>query len=173
MKVLFFIILTFFLIILQSIVLPSFSLFEQCFDLLIIDVLFLSLIASRHLMIFAVLIIGCIMDSISGVPFAYHVLSYLWIYIMVFAIKQLLFGQSVVFIISISIISVIIQHLLLLLSIFINHGYYYLLEFDYVSLIKQVLWGAVFIPLSIWLINIFWLRWNYTIELMDKHRVQH
>jgi len=92
---------------------------------------------------------------------------------MVFAIRQLLFDQSVVFIISISIISVIIQHLLLLLSIFINHGYDYLLGFDYAFLIKQTFWGFIFIPLSIWLINIFWLRWNYMIKLMHKQRVQH
>ncbi len=40
MKALFFIILTLFLMILQSIVLPSFAWFDQSFDLLIIDILF-------------------------------------------------------------------------------------------------------------------------------------
>ena len=173
MKSLFIITLTLFFIILQSVVFPNFSWFEQCFDLLIIDILFLSIIASRHSMIIAIIFIGCIMDSISGVPFAYHILSYLWIYIMVFAVKQLLFGQSVIFVISISLISVIIQHLLLLLSIFINQGYDYLLKFDSSFLIKQTFWGFVFIPLGIWLINILWVRWNEMIKLMRKKRVQY
>ena len=173
MKPLFIITLTLFLIILQSVVFPSFSWFEQCFDLLIMDILFLSIIASRHSTIVAVIFIGCIMDSISGVPFAYHILSYLWIYIMVFAVKQLLFGQSVIFVISVSFISVIIQHLLLLLSIFINQGYDYLLKFDSSFLIKQTFWGFIFIPLGIWLINILWVRWNYIVKLMRTKRVQH
>jgi len=172
MKALFLIILTFFLIILQSTVFPYFSWFDQCFDLLIIDILFLSLIASRHSMIFAVIVIGCAMDSISGVPFYYHVFSYLWIYIMVNIVRQLFFDQSVLFILIISFISVIIQHVLLLFSIFINNGNDFSLGFDFSLLIKQTFWGFLFIPLSIWVINILWLRWNSMAKLMHKQLTQ-
>jgi len=173
MKALFFIILTLFLMIFQSIVLPSFAWFDQSFDLLIIDILFLCLIASRHSMILAVIAIGCVMDSISGVPFSYHVLSYLWIYIMVYIVRQLLFDQSVIFVLIISLVSVIIQHLLLLFSIFINNGNDYLLELKFDLLIKQTFWGFIFIPLSIWIVNILWLRWNLMIELMSQQRIEH
>lgn len=172
MKALFIIFLTFFLIILQSTVFPYFSWFDQCFDLLIIDILFLSLIASRHSMIFAVIVVGCAMDSISGVPFYYHVFSYLWIYIMVNIVRQLFFDQSFLFILIISFISVIIQHVLLLFSIFINSGHDFSLEFDFGLLIKQTLWGFIFIPLSLWVINIFWLRWNLMAKLMHKQLSQ-
>jgi rod shape-determining protein MreD len=172
MKALFLITLTFLLIILQSTVFPYFSWFDQCFDLLIIDILFLSLIASRHSMIFAIIAVGCAMDSISGVPFYYHVFSYLWIYIMVNIVRQLFFDQRVLFILIISFISVIIQHVLLLFSIFINNGNDFSLEFDFNLLIKQTLWGFIFIPLSIWIINIFWLRWKYMTKLMRKRLIQ-
>ena len=172
MKVLFFIILTFFLIILQSIILPFFSWSAQSFDLLIIDIFFLSFIATRHTMIFAVIVIGCIMDSISGVPFSYYVLSYLWIYIVVYIARQLFFDQSVIFVICISLASVIIQHLLLLFSILIRQGSSGLLEFDFDLLIKQAFWGFIFIPLSIWAVNIFWVRWNLMTKLMHKQFIQ-
>ena len=172
MKAVFLIFLTFFLIIFQSIMLPYFSWFDQCFDLLIIDILFLSLIASRHSMIFVVIIIGCAMDSISGVPFYYHVFSYLWIYIMVNIVRQLFFDQSFLFILIISFIAVIIQHLLLLFTIFINDGYDFSLDFDFSLLIKQTLWGFIFIPLCIWIINIFWLRWNYMTKFMHKQFIE-
>ena len=172
MKALFLIILTFFLIILQSTVFPYFSWFDQCFDLLIIDILFLSLIASRHSMIFAVIVVGCAMDSISGAPFYYHVFSYLWIYIMVNIVRQLFFDQSVLFILLISIISVIIQHVQLLFSIFISNGNDFSMGFDFSLLIKQTFWGFLFIPLSIWVINIFWLRWNSMAKLMHKRLTQ-
>jgi len=172
MKALFIIILTFFLIILQSNVFPYFPWFDQCFDLLIIDILFLSLIASRHSMIFAVIVVGCAMDSISGVPFYYHVFSYIWIYIMVNIVRQLFFDQSFLFILIISFISVIIQHVLLLFSIFINNGNDFSLGFDFSLLIKQTFWGFFFIPLSLWIINIFWRRWNLMAKLMHKQLTQ-
>jgi len=149
MNVLFFIIFTLFLIVLQTIVLPSFSWFDQCFDLLIIDILFLSLISSHYSIAAAIILIGFIMDSISGVPFCYHIFSYLWIYIIVFIVKQLFFKQSIIFILIISIVSVLIQQGLLLFSIFVQQGYDAILVFDFRLLTRQAFWGFVFIPPSI------------------------
>ena len=130
MTTLFFIILTLFLIVMQTIILPSFSWFAQCFDLLIINVLFLSLISSHFSMIAVIIIIGCIMDSISGVPFCYHILSYSWVYIIVQLVKQFFFKQSIIFILIISVVSVLIQHGLLLFPVFVNQGCKPVLEFD-------------------------------------------
>jgi hypothetical protein len=168
MKILFFIFLTFFLMILQSTVFPSFLWFENCFDLLIIEILFLSFIASRHSMIFAIIAIGCIMDSISGVPFGYHIFSYLWIYAMVYISRLLVFEKSIIFVLIMSIVSVFIQHVLLLFSIFINQGSDYLLGFNFAVLIKQTFWGFIFIPLSIWIVKLLWIRWNSLTVLMHK-----
>jgi len=172
MNVLFFIIFTLFLMILQSVILPSFFWFDQCFDLLIIDILFLSLIFSHYSVVAAIIMIGCIMDSISGVPFFYHVFSYLWIYIIVFLVKQLLFKQSIVFVLVISIVSVVIQQGLLLFLIFVQHGYNTILAFNFGLLVRQVFWGFVFIPPSIWLINIFLQNWIFIAKLMKKQMAQ-
>ncbi len=171
MKALFLIILTLFLIILQSTVFPSFLWSDNCFDLIIIDILFLSIIASRHTMIFAVIMIGCAMDSISGVPFYYHIFSYLWIYIMVNIVKQLFFDQSVLFILIISFASVIIQNVLLLFTVFINQGGVYLLNFDFTLLIKQTFWGFVSIPPSLWVVKGLWRQWNDMTKLIHKRIV--
>ena len=159
MKALFFISLTFLLTVLQTVILPSFPWFIYCFDLLIIEVLFLSLVSSHPSIIGAIIIIGCVMDSISGVPFFYHILSYLWIYIIVQIVKQLLFKRSVMFILVISIVAVSIQHILLLLSVFVTHGSHTLLEFNYGIIVRQMFWGFIFIPPGIWLVNIFWRNW--------------
>lgn len=159
MNTIFFIILTLFLIALQTVVLPSFSWFDQCFDLVIIDILFLSLISSHYSIAVAIIMIGCIMDSISGAPFFYHVFSYLWIYIIVFMVKQLLFKQSIIFIFIISLVSVFIQHVLLLFSIFVLQGLDTVLSFDFGLLIRQAFWGVVFIPIGIWLVKVFRQIW--------------
>ena len=159
MKTVFFIVLTLFLIVIQTIVLPSFSWFDQCFDLLIIEIIFLSFISSHYSMALAIIIIGCVMDSISGVPFWYYIFSYLWIYIIVQIVKQLLFQRSIIFIFIISIVSISIQHGFLLFSVFVHQGVNPILEFNFGLLIKQVFWGAIFIPPGIWLINVFWQNW--------------
>ena len=172
MNAFFFIILTLFLIVMQTVILPSFPWFAQCFDLLIIDVLFLSLISSHYLMVLAVIMIGCIMDSISGVPFCYHIFSYLWIYIIVHLAKQLLFKQSIIFMLIISIVSVLIQHGLLLFSMLVNQGGHAIWEFNFALLIRQAFWGFVFIPPGIWIVNVCWQNWIYITRLMKKQIAQ-
>lgn len=167
MNAVFFISLTIFLIILQTIVLPSFSWFGQWFDLLIIDVLFLSLISSHSSTIAAVILIGCIMDSISGAPFCYYIFSYLWIYIIVFLIKQFVFQKSIIFVFIISVVSVIIQQGLLLFSAFIAQGYNAIWTFNFDLLMSQIFWGFIFIPPSIWLVNIFWQNWILAMNFLQ------
>ncbi|MCK5348031.1 MAG: hypothetical protein KAJ25_01505 [Desulfobacula sp.] len=166
MNVLFFIIFTFFLIIVQTVILPSFPWFVQCFDLLIIDILFLSLISSHYSMIAAVIIIGCIMDSISGVPFCYHIFSYLWIYTIVYLVKQLLFQKSIIFIFIISVVSVFIQQGLLLFSVFVKQGSNTIWTFDFSLLIRQTFWGFIFIPPGIWLTNVCWQNWIFVTKFL-------
>jgi len=168
MAVVFFIILTFFLIVTQTVIPPSFPWFVQCFDLLIIDILFLSLISSHYSIIFAIVVIGCVMDSVSGVPFSYHIFSYLWIYFIVQIVKQLLFKRSIMFILIISVASVFIQHILLLLSIFINQGSNAILEINFGLLVRQVFWGFVFIPSGIWLANILWRNWIFMTRFLQN-----
>lgn len=168
MKFVFFTILTAFLIILQSVVLPCFTQLNHFFDLMIIAVLFISLKTTRHITVVAVMAIGCFMDSISGVPFSFHVFSYLWIYIIVYIFRQLLFDQNMVFVFIISIVSVLIQHVLLLFSILVIKGYDDVMLFDYQLLIRQVFWGFLFIPVSIWVLNQFWRAWSHGVAAAQE-----
>ena len=172
MNAVFFVLFTGVLIILQTIVLPSFDWFSQCFDLMIINVLFLSLVSSHYAMVFAIILIGCIMDSVSGVPFCLHIFSYVWIYIIVYLVKQFLFKQSIIFILIISIVSVVIQQGLYVFSIFINHGSHTIRYIDLGLLIRQVFWGFVFIPLGIWLVTICRQNWVLVTKTMGKQMAQ-
>ncbi|MCP3874156.1 MAG: hypothetical protein GY699_13485 [Desulfobacteraceae bacterium] len=160
MNALFLILFTLLLIVMQTVIFPSFSWFSQCFDLLIIDVLFLSLISSHYSMVLVIIFIGCVMDSISGVPFCYHIFSYLWIYIIVQIVRQLLFQESIVFVIIISVVSVLIQQGLLIFSIFINQGDNATLNLNVSLLLSQVFWGFIIIPPSIWLVTVCKKNWN-------------
>lgn len=172
MNIFFFIILTLFLFILQTVILPTFSWFPQCFDLLIIVILYISLITNRHSVLFAVVFIGAVMDSTSGVPFFLHIFSYLWIYIIVQLVKQLLFQHSLVFILVISVVSVLIQQGLVLLSIFVRQGPDAFIGFNYGLLIRQAFWGLLFIGPSIWLINTARVNWIFTARAVKKQLVR-
>ena len=154
MNALFFILCTLFIIVIQTVILPSVSFFMQCFDLMIINVLFLCLISTHYSTM-----LGIIMDSISGVPFSYCLFSYLWIYILVFLFRQLLFHKSIVFLLIISIVSVVIQHGLLLFSIFISSSGKSVLDLDFGLLISQIFWGFFLIPPGIWLIEFLYKKW--------------
>lgn len=172
MNIFFFTILTLFLFIVQTIILPSFSWFSHCFDLLIIVVLCISLISDRHSVLFAIVFIGAIMDSTSGVPFFLYIFSYVWIYIVVQLAKQLLFQRSMVLILILSLVSVLIQQGLILLSIFIQQGTQALLVFNYGLLIRQSFWAVLFIGPGIWLVDTLRIYWIFTVKTVKKQMIR-
>lgn len=172
MSAVFFIVLTLVFIVLQTIILPSFLWFDQSFDLLIIEIIFLSLISTRHLMVLAIIVVGCLMDSISAVPFFHYVFSYGWIYIIVQIAKQLLFQRSTIFIFIMSMVAIVIQQLFLLFSVFVQHGVSAIWDFDVTLLLRQIFWGAVFIPPGIWLINMLWQKWMFKPNFLQSNLFQ-
>lgn len=171
MNVFFCLIFTLFLIVTQTVIFPSFSWFMQSFDLLIIEVLFLCLVFSHYSIILGIILIGCIMDSISGTPFGFHLFSYIWIYIIVHLGKQMLFEQSVIFTLIVSFMAIIIQHGLLLFYIYVNNGQAAVLGFDFGLLIRQAFWGMVFIPPSIWFTNVCLQNWNFLGKFLQKKMI--
>ncbi|MFH2091377.1 MAG: hypothetical protein ABIJ31_03360 [Pseudomonadota bacterium] len=164
MSAVFFILFTLFLIVMQTVILPTLPFFMQCFDLMIINILFLCLTSIRSSTVFFIVVIGIVMDSLSGVPFGYHLFSYLWIYLLVFVFKQLLFQKSLVFLMVISIVSVVIQHGLLLFCVFINSSGQSIMDFHFDLLLRQIVWGFVFIPPSVWIVDKFYQQWTNLAE---------
>jgi rod shape-determining protein MreD len=146
MDAIFISVLTVCLIIFQSVIFPSFSFFHQSFDILLIVVLLISISSVHNSMIVPVIIIGWIMDSISGVIFFLNIFSYLFIYMLIALIKRIIFKQSFFFIIIISFLAVIIQNCIIIFSVFVTQGTEAVLALNYALIIKQALWGMFFIP---------------------------
>lgn len=172
MNSVFSILLIFSLAIMQAVILPSFPFFSECFDLLIIAALFLSLIATHHSMVIALILIGCMMDSISNVPFFFHIGSYVSIYLIVHLVKRLIFKQSIIFLLIISLMAVLIQHALLIFSIFVRQETGSILKFDFSLLVKQAFWGLIIIPLSILFIQTYWKEWMMITKRMKKQMAE-
>lgn len=180
MNFLFFIFYFLFLIILQTIIIPDTFFFGYCFDLVVIPIVFLSLNSTRYSVIFSIILIGCIMDSISGVLFSYNIFSYLWIYIIVTLARQIVVQQSFVFILLISLFSVLIQDFLMLFINFVKHGKeFWQFEFSFFTkyLFVHLIWGLMFIPFGIWFTRICKEQWffviqNFTTNMAKKYREQ-
>ena len=154
MKIFFFVILTLFLTVLQTTVFPDFFLSHHSFDLLIINIIYLSLVFTHPGMIVFVVLIGCIVDSVSGVHFGLYITTYLWIYLIVQGLKQVAFLRNIVFYVIIAAAAVTIESLFLTLSVFINQGKNGVLSLNYYLMAKQMLWACIFIPLALETITI-------------------
>ncbi len=126
---------------------------------MIINILLLCFLSTRYPTVLSIILIGMIMDSISGVPFGFHIFSYLWIYLLVYLVRQFLFQKSLIFVLVISIVSVAIQQGLLLFSIAVGSSDQSLLNIDFKMVIHQLFWGVVFIPPGVRFMNTLYKHW--------------
>jgi len=168
MNFLFLVIVTVSLIVFQTIIFPSFFWFSQCFDLMIVNIIFLSLAYSHYSVILMIIVVGSIMDSISGVAFFHHIFSYLWIYLIVQLFKQFVFQRSVIFILIISLVSVLIQQGLILFSVFIEQGGEAIGKMDFTLMAWPLFWGSLLIPPGVWMINALRQYWMYLGKRLKK-----
>ncbi|MCF8113431.1 MAG: hypothetical protein K9K21_06215 [Desulfotignum sp.] len=161
MKWLFFVLITLFLIVLQTIIFPCFSWVSHSFDLMIMLVLFLSLNFSHYAVAVALAVVGGVMDSLSGGPFFLYMFSYIWIFLIVQFVKQLVFQTSTLFVVGVSLLSIIIQQVLILFSVFIRQGQIDAWQMNLTLMIQQVVWGTVMVPAGVWAISLLYRNWQY------------
>ena len=154
MTFVFFACVTLTFIILQSVVIPDFSWFPHCFDLMIINVLYLSLLSTRYWMMVSLVFIGVVMDSLSGAPFFLHTTSYLCIYLIVFLLRQLVFQHSTAFVLVVSLAAAFIYQGLVLFSVFLIQGYQGLASADLTLAAGQIIWAVVGIPAGVWFLSV-------------------
>lgn len=141
------------LVVAQTIVLPALSWAPYTFDLLIVLVLYLSLVFSHYGAIIAIILLGVIMDSLSGVPFFFHIFSYLWVYFLVQLLKQVVFQRSALFMLTVSLLAVLVQQGLILFSVFLDQGEQGVLAMDYSRMAWQLLLGGVLISPGVWILS--------------------
>lgn len=168
----FFFMVTLGLVICQTTIFPGFSWFSQCFDTLIIPVLYLSLAYSGYGVVLAVAVIGIIMDSLSGVPFFLHVFSYLWVFMVVQMVRLLVFQRSVFFMMTMSLVAVAVQKVLILFSVFVSQGQAGLSTVNYSLIIRQLVWGVLLIPPCIWVTGVFHRNYRHIIRQIRRELVR-
>ena len=169
MNFIFFFFLTLFLVIIQTVIIPYFFWFPYCFDLMIINVLYLSLFSPRYWVPFCLIIIGSIMDSLSGSPFFLHTTAYLCIYLIIFFLRRLVFQRSAIFVFIVSLVSVCIYQSLVMFSVFLLQGHKAIAATDYRLCIGQVIWAAVGIPIGVWFMGTVHQKFLHVVKQSCRH----
>lgn len=154
-------IICFFLVILQTTVMPYFSVFDRFYDLLFPFIVFLSLFRSSRESIPVVLFFGFVMDTLSGGPFGLYLTTYLWLFVGVkWMITFLDVGDSVLlpFVVA---AGVLIQNLMFVGAIAIFSPLTLSFSLTVSNIAVQLLWALFTGP-------IFLLFFNYSHNKWDK-----
>ena len=165
MKISFFLLLTFFLTIIQTAAFPDFFLSHNSFDLLIINIIYLALTFKHPAIICVVILIGSFMDSISGVYFGLYLTTYIWIYVIVQILKLFVFSRNIIFYVIIAVFAVATESIFLILLIYINQGESGLNSINYSLIAKQAFLAFIFIPVSLEIITTIQEKY----EIIIKH----
>ena len=99
------------------------------------------------------LVLGWIMDSLSGAPFGFYISSYLWIYVFVQILRNVIHSGNFIFIPVISAIAVAMEHGFLVFILLAKQGGWFFSSTDILAMCKQTLVGFFIIPLFLWLIH--------------------
>lgn len=169
MDLIFFFFSTLFLVIIQTVVIPDVFWFPHCFDLMIINILYLSLFSPRYWVPFGLIIIGSIMDSLSGAPFFLHTTAYLCVYLIIFFLRRLVFQHSAVFVFIVSLASASIYQGLVMFSVFLLQGHRAIVDRDYNLFIGQIIWAAVGIYIGVWLLEILHQYFLHAVKQSCRH----
>jgi rod shape-determining protein MreD len=106
-----------FLIILQTTVIPYFTLFNRFYDLLIPFIIYLGLHRPVRESLLFIFFMGFIMDNLSGGPFGLYITTYFWFYIGVIVITKLLqVGNRLFIIMIITAAGVLVENLIFLVT---------------------------------------------------------
>jgi rod shape-determining protein MreD len=99
-----------FLIIVQTTLLTYFKIFDGMYDLLIPFVIFISICLPLRESLPFILILGLIMDNISGSPFGLYLTFYFWLFVGVRWILKFLRASNKLFLSLVVVVAVLIQN---------------------------------------------------------------
>ncbi len=100
------------LITLQTTILPCFQAFGGCYDLLIPFILYLGIYRPAYEGIFAIFLLGFIMDNLSAGPFGLYGTAYLWVFISAKWMVKFLHVANRVLLPLVAILGVLIENII-------------------------------------------------------------
>ena len=154
------------LVVIQTVILPEISGTQGAFDLLMIFVFYLSLFRSAREGLPVILIIGFIMDNLSGDPFGLYLTTYFWIYVGVGWITSFLRIRNII-LLPLLIASGILMKNFLFIGTALQSVNWPQFHVDVLSrIVYQLLWAVITGPVLLILFSRIHYRWDtWTLEI--------
>ena len=130
------------LIIFQTTIIPHIPLFNNFYDLLIPFIIYLGLFRPTREGILFILVLGFLMDNLSGGPFGLYVTTYLWLFIVVKLLIKYLHARNNILLLFIVAGGVLMENVIFIVSIFISGTDSQFLTITTRTVIFQILWAV-------------------------------
>jgi cell shape-determining protein MreD len=136
-----------FLIILQTTILPYFKVFSGIYDLLIPFVILISIYLPLRESLPFVLILGLIMDNLSGSPVGLYLTFYFWLLVGVRWIITFLQVGNKFFLLLVAVVAVLIENFLMIGTFALSGSDWQLPADVFKNIALQFLWAVATVPL--------------------------
>lgn len=153
MNFLFYMVLCLFLILLQTTLIGYLQMFEKVYDLLLPLVLYLGLYRPPREGLPSSVLLGLVMDSLSGAPFGLYTTTYVWVYAIVnWGFRFLQVGNLILLFIVIA-AGILLENFIFLAAITIMGRKFQLPPGSVDHVVSQILWGMASGPILLSLIH--------------------
>lgn len=154
------------LVIIRTTIFPIFASFDNFFDLYLPVIVYFGLFRSAYETIPMVVILGIVMDSLSGVPFGLHLTSYVWLFLGVFWLKQFLHVFNYFLLSLIMMLGVVIENVTLAIVVNLFNTKWHFLPAAGKVILFQILFAVILGPPAIIFIRYLHEKWNKRINII-------
>lgn len=158
------------LVIIQTTIIPCFSLFDSFMDLSAIFIIFLSLFRNAREGIPVVFLLGFVMDSISGSPLGMYVTIYLWLFICVKWVIKYLHVENYVLLLFVIVAGVLIENVILLGTVALLAPASHFSADVFKTVAMQILWAVCIGPIMILFYNYIYKGWDKRLDELTGKR---
>jgi rod shape-determining protein MreD len=168
MTVCFHILVTLTLVIIQTTLIPYFSLFQRFYDLPLLFVIYLGLYRPLREGFTTIIILGLVMDSLCGSPLGVYLTSYFWIYSGCIWFLTFLQVHNTMLLSLIVALAIVFENLIFIIGLILQTESFDVFNAILPATLSQVLWSLITAP---WLILFFGATQNRLIH-MQKQLIQ-
>jgi len=130
------------LVIFQTTIIPHISLFNNFYDLLVPFIIYLGLFRSARESIPFILVLGFLMDNLSGALFGLYVTTYFWLFIIVKLVIRYLHARNNILLLFIVAAGVLMENIIFIVSVSIQGPDLQFSAITIKTVIFQILWAV-------------------------------
>ena len=130
------------LIIFQTTIIPHISLFNNFYDIIIPFIIYLGLFRPARESILFILVLGFLMDNLSGAPFGLYVTTYFWLFIIVKLVIRYLHARNNILLLFIVAAGVLMENIIFITIVSIPGPDSQFSAITIRTVIFQILWAG-------------------------------